>query len=93
MKHAMKSIAFRFTIELPSLLQSVMSMIEMNGWDATDSRIMSWFGRGVESITVLAFRSRASMTVRSFSSAPAFGIDSNGMVFRPWASFHQPALT
>ena len=72
---------------------SVMSIIDMNGWDATDSRIISWFGSGIELSTVLAFRSRASMMVRSFSSAPAFGIDNSGMAFRPWASFHQPALT
>ena len=53
---------------------------------------MSWFGRGIASRTVLAFLSRASMTVRSFSSAPALGIANNGMAFLPWAGFHQPAF-
>ena len=31
-----------------------MSIIDTKGWDATASRIISWFGSGIESIRVLA---------------------------------------
>ena len=41
---------------------------------------------------VLLFRSRASMTVRSLSSAPVLGMHNRGIAFRPCASFHHPAL-
>jgi hypothetical protein len=34
-----------------------MSMINMKGWDATASHIISWFGNGVKLITVLALHS------------------------------------
>ena len=53
---------------------SVISMIDMNGWDATNSYIISWFGSGVESSTVLAFHSHALMMVWSFSSHSMDGV-------------------
>ena len=62
---------------------SEISMMVMKGWAATTSRIISWLGNGVESRTVLAFRSHASITVRSFSSFPALGMDSSGTAFWP----------
>ena len=70
---------------------SVMSIMDVYLCDTTASRIMSWFGSGVESSIVLAFLSRTSITVRNLSSAPAFGMASNGNAFLPLVSFHHPA--
>src|SRR5271170_6181746 len=72
---------------------SVMSMTETYLCVATDSLMRSWLGSGVESIMVLALRLRASITVRSLSSALILGIDRRGTAFLPCASFHQPAST
>ena len=62
---------------------SEILMIVMKGWAATASRIMSWFGSGIESRTVLVFLSLVSITVRSFNSFPVFGVVSGGTAFRP----------
>ena len=70
---------------------SVMSITDVYLCDATASRIMSWFGSGVELSIVLAFLSRVSITVCNSSSVPAFGMASNGNAFLPLASFHHPA--
>ena len=71
---------------------SVISMTETYLCEATTSQMRSWFGSGVVLITVFAFRSLTSTTVRSFNSAPALGIHNSRIVFLLCDNVHHPVF-